>query len=383
MSLRVRRVCFSDFRNYASFELDGLDALTILCGRNAVGKTNVIEGIQLLTALSSFRHPTIDQLVRHGAQHARIEARATDANRDLVVSCTLGEGKKRYALNGKGKQAHALCGLVPSVTFTPDDLNLVKGPMSGRRAALDSLGVQLSRNYYVVKRDYEQVLRFKNRLLKEEADDNLLESINETLVVCGSALVRYRSALIDRIVPRLCSSYDSITAGEERLSCCYVPSWCEDEPSCMHDAKRSCDGASRPLSLSREVVRKALESALLSRGAEERARKRAVVGPHADRIGFFINGADAGIYGSQGQQRSVVLAFKMAEVFVVEEVLNQKPVLLLDDVMSELDEARRSALMGFLEDDVQTFITTTNLSYFDSETLRRARVVNLPLEEGA
>lgn len=111
-------------------------------------------------------------------------------------------------------------------------------------------------------------------------------------------------------------------------------------------------------------------------------RKKSLVGPHADRIEFLIGGADAAVFGSQGQQRSVVLAFKLAEAQVVEEVLRQKPVLLLDDVMSELDESRRSALTDYMADDVQTFVTTTNLSYFGRDVLDRARIVHLPLVPG-
>lgn len=382
MSLVVNRISFSDFRNYSSLALDGLGPLTIFCGRNAVGKTNIVEGIQLLTALASFRHPTVEQLVRTGAASARIEADVSDGNRELSVSCSIGEGKKRYALNGKAKRPHDLAGLVPSVAFTPDDLDLVKGAMSVRRAALDALGVQLSRNYYVVKRDYEQVVRYKNRLLKEEAGDDLVASINETLLTCGSALTCYRAALFGRLSPALSECYGEISDGGEQLRVRYVPSW-EERPGSLWEALGGQAGESPEAAISRDDARAALERALAVRGAEERARRRAVVGPHADRVEFFIDGADASVYGSQGQQRSCVLAFKMAEVAAVESVLNQKPVLLLDDVMSELDEVRRRALVGFLGKDVQTFITTTNLSYFDFSTLGRARIIELPLKERA
>ena len=114
--------------------------------------------------------------------------------------------------------------------------------------------------------------------------------------------------------------------------------------------------------------------------AQERARHRALVGPHADRIEFFVEGRPVGVYGSQGQQRSAVLAFKLAEVTLICDLLGQQPVLLLDDVMSELDEQRRRALVKFVSGDIQTFITTANLAYFDEDLLAAARVVRLPLE---
>ena len=230
MSLTVRRIAFDDFRNYRSFELDGLGPLTILVGPNAVGKTNVVEGIQLLTALSSFRHPTAEQLVRVGATAARLAADVTDGSRALEITLRVEEGAKRYALNGKPKRSPDLKGLVPSVAFTPDDLDLVKGAMSIRRAAMDALGSQLSANHGVIKRDYERVVRYKNRLLKEEASDDLLESINETLVTCGAQLVCYRAALFEKLAPALRTRYDGLASRGESLRAFYVPSWEPFEP---------------------------------------------------------------------------------------------------------------------------------------------------------
>ena len=121
----------------------------------------------------------------------------------------------------------------------------------------------------------------------------------------------------------------------------------------------------------------ALTSALEARRGEELARRKSVVGPHSDEIGFYIEGKNAGNYGSQGQQRSIVLACKLAEASIIEDMLSQKPVLLLDDVMSELDEHRRHALVEFISGDMQTFITTANLAYFDDSLLKNASVVQL------
>ncbi len=373
MGLKVKRISFRDFRNYPSLDLGELGPLNVFCGPNATGKTNVVEGIQLLTSLTSFRHPTIEQLVRSGCSAAHLEIEVSDGSRELSIACSLGEGKKRYELNGKAKRGADLKGLVPSVTFTPDDLNLVKGSMSVRRTALDDLGSQLSRNYYVVRKDYDQVIRYKNRLLKEEASPDLIESINETLVTCGSQLFCYRKALFGKVVPELARRYGEMAPGEETLTASYIPSWGGVDTLNPEDL---------PSTPERVAVRERLAEALWARGGEERSRRRSLVGPHADRMEFFIDKRDAGVYGSQGQQRSVVLAFKMAEVAVLESVLHQKPVLLLDDVMSELDESRRRALMGFMADDVQTFITTTNLSYFNPAELASAHIVALPFEGG-
>lgn len=366
MDLRISHISFCDFRSYEAFDLSDIGPLTVFVGPNAAGKTNIIEGVQLLTAQSSFRNPTVHQLVRAGSSFGRLQADVTDGSRQLTLGVQLVEGKKKHLLNGKPKRTADLKGLVPSVTFTPDDLELSKGSMSVRRAALDSLGSQLSANHYLIRRDYEKVLRHKNHLLKEDSSSLLIESMNEMIVTCGAQLACYRSALFEKLASSMSSYYSEITEGRESLTACYVPSWEDHDPS-----------VSRSYSFGRDEARASLSCALQKRLPDERARRRALVGPHADKIEFFIDGSNAGVFGSQGQQRSVVLAFKLAEVSLIQDILGQKPVLLLDDVMSELDSARRRALVSFVAGDIQTFITTTNLSYFDEDLLTRARVVRL------
>lgn len=367
MTLSIEHIGFTNFRNYERFELNDIGALTLFVGPNAVGKTNIVEGIQLMTALSSFRHPLIDQVIKHGESYARAEARVTGDDRVLDIVMLLESHKRKYTLNGKARRPADLKGLVPSVSFTPDDLDLVKGSMSVRRTAIDALGSQLSPNHYLIKKDYEKVIRYKNRLLKEEAQVALIDSINETLVTCGAQLACYRAALFAKLAPEISRRYADIAQGE-KLQVTYVPSW-------MAPVSREtpCEVAS----FSRDEARDALTSALKARRGEELARRKSVVGPHSDEIGFYIEGKNAGNYGSQGQQRSIVLACKLAEASIIEDMLSQKPVLLLDDVMSELDEHRRHALVEFISGDMQTFITTANLAYFDDSLLKNASVVQL------
>lgn len=366
MDLSIDHISFLNFRSYDTFDLEDIGPLTVFVGPNAVGKTNIVEGIQLLTAQASFRHAPVEQLVHAGSDFARLSADVSDGNRQLELCLQLAEGRKKHLLNGKAKNTADLKGLVPSVTFTPDDLDLAKGSMSIRRAALDTLGSQLSANHYLIRRDYEKVLRHKNRLLKDEASPALVEAMNETLITCGAQLACYRAALFEKLAASMASYYTEITGGAETLEACYIPSWAEHDPAKIETYV-----------FSRDEARMALAQALRQRGAEERARHRSVVGPHADHIEFFIDGKNASSYGSQGQQRSVVLAFKLAEATLIQSILHQKPVLLLDDVMSELDAARRRSLVSFISGDIQTFITTTNLAYFDDDLLQSARIVEL------
>lgn len=364
MTLRIERLGFQRFRSYERFSLDDIGMLTVFAGPNAVGKTNIIEGVQLLTALSSFRNAPIRELVFHGQDSALLTAEYAGDGRALEVKLVLAEHTKRAVLNGKSKRSADLKGIMPSVTFTPDDLDLVKGSMSKRRRALDLLGSQLHGNYHQIQKDYEKVVRHKNRLLKESSDPLMLASIDQMVVEVGSQLCCYRSALFEKLSMPLSRIYGEIAQGREQLEASYVPSW-------------DVDSAAEPRAFTREEAREALERELSVHAVEEARRQRAVVGPQADAIRFRIDGHDAGSFGSQGQQRSIVLAWKLAEAVTIEEMLDQPPVLLLDDVMSELDGARREALVSYIARDVQTFITTANIDYFDAAMLNAANVIEL------
>ncbi len=368
-NLALRRLEFVDFRNYERFSLDDIGSLTVLVGPNATGKTNVVEGVSLLTAQGSFRHPLMSQLVRQGASCARLKALAESGSRRLDLDISIAEGKKVHRLNGKAKPVSELRGLMPSVAFTPDDLFLVKGSHGLRRRALDDIGSQLSANHYLIRRDYEKLLQHKNKALKKGADPVLVASLNEMLATVGSTLEAYRRALFCRLLAAMAERYAQLTGGHEALTGRYVPSWESGEASALLPAS-----AEPP---ARDEAKARFEEALARRLPEELRRGRSLVGPHADRVELFVAGLAVEDFASQGQQRSVVLAWKLAEVALVQEILHQQPILLLDDVMSELDAARRRALIDFLADDIQTFVTTTNLAYFDADLLARARVVDL------
>ena len=371
MSLRIEHITFSDFRNYEALDLNGISDLTVFVGPNAVGKTNIVEGIQLLTAQSSFKHPTSLQMIRQGATSARLAADVSDGNRELSIALSLSEGKRSFSLNGKMKRTADLKGLAPSVSFTPDDLQLSKGSMSLRRDAIDAMGSQMSRNHYLIRKDWDKVLRQKNMLLKDEADVLMLESINDLVITCGAQLTCYRAALFAKLSAYMESYYSEIAGSSERMDARFAPSWA-----------REGEWLSRDEALTKGDARSLLAEALKEKLSEERIRRRSLVGPQADRIEFFVGGKQVSVYGSQGQQRSVVLAFKLAEVSLIRDILSQQPILLLDDVMSELDEHRRRSLVQFVSSDIQTFITTANLAYFDKDLLAHADIVQLPLEGG-
>lgn len=377
MSLTIRQLELCNFRNYRHLLCDSLSDLNIFVGPNAVGKTNIVESIDLLTSISSFRNPKAAELVGPYERFARAEILAEGDNRFLRLDLHVSEGKKKYLLNGKEKAASRLRGMVPSVSFTPDDLMLIKGPNAPRRHAIDVLGAQLTANYSAIRKDFEQILRQKNNLLKDDPPRAFLDSIDETFVTCATQFYCYRVSLFEKLVPHINAYYQDIAQRDERVVGEYIPSWIASASATRADVSRETTPEAFPDPHDKERVRLLLQQTIAENRYRELSARRSLIGPHKDEIRFFIDGRNASVFGSQGQQRSLVLAWKLAEVRLVEEMLGKKPLLLLDDVMSELDEIRRRELTKYVLASTQTFITTTNLDYFAPEMLDCACVTHL------
>lgn len=370
--LRITHIHLNDIRNCCQADVAITGRLTIFVGPNAAGKTNVVEAVQLLTAGQSFRHARSADLIRHGATTARAVLTVADEVRHLEMSLAINETTRTYALNGKAKRVADMRGIMPSVAFTPDDLDLVKGSPAHRRDALDALGVQLNKNYQVILRDFEKILRHKNRLLKE-GEVSMLDAVNELYVKVAAQLQNYRRALFARLEPQISAHYAHIADGET-LHGYYEASGQTTTPASTDQAPP------RKRSEAAMVDSQALAAAVEAHRVDELAAHRTLVGPSHDRIMFQIEGMDATRFASQGQQRSAVLAWKLAEADTINDVLGTFPVLLLDDVMSELDAHRRAAFVRYLQHDIQAFITTANLDYFDREMIQEAQIVQLPFE---
>ena len=359
--LDIKRLSFRDFRNYPTLELTDLAHLVVVVGDNALGKTNIIEAVQLVSMMDSFRKPSWGDVVRKGAESARvvIEYRLNGCDNSIVLDVC--DNARAYQHNEKPKSRRELLGLLPAVLFTPDDLQIVQGPAERRRVCVDDLGCQISRTYVDILHDYTRVVKQKNSLLREDyVDPYILDSWNRNLVKLGSSLMTHRIALFKRLMERTKAAYHKI-APHEQLTACYVPSWkaLNDD-----DDENDNDGLAGKVEQYRN---------------QELRQKRTLVGPHRDEISFYLNGSDARRFGSQGQQRSIALATKIAEVEVLRDVTGADPILLLDDVMSEIDASRRSMLLDLIDMTTQTLITTTNLGYFDERTLQHAQVIRLPL----
>lgn len=359
------RLNLEGFRNYERFELRPHPALTVLVGPNAIGKTNIIEGLQLLTTASSFRRPRWEDLVRWGDSRAAIALTAEEGERRLDVRLEIeADGTHTFRVNGQTRRrASDVVGRFPSVVFTPDDLDLVKGPADRRRAAIDDLGSQLSPAYASLRRDYGRVVRQRNALLKDDPGSRELAVWDDSAAALGARLLTHRVRLLDRVMTQAQLHYGSM-AGGEPLSWTY-----EDRCGLPVDA----NGARVEV----EAAEACIRAEMARRAGEERRRAVTLVGPHRDDVVFLVGGRDARAFASQGQQRTAALAWKLAEVDIVEDVARSRPMLLLDDVMSELDADRRAALSQTVAGRTQTFVTTTNLGYFDDAMLSDATIVDL------
>lgn len=368
-NLHIDAVTYANFRNYDYFSLDCEENVVLIIGLNAVGKTNLIEGIQLTTALTSFRNPRVDHLIKEGERQGLVSTTLADSARHLNIELNLTPEGRTYTLNKKKKRTHDIRGILPAVLFCPDDLNLIKGSSSGKRAALDALGSQISANYHAIRKDYDKILRQKNHYLKGNTSHAYLQSINEVVASVGAHVYYLRSHLLKELTPYIQQFYSELTNNSETVQVRYIPSWNRWDVN-LENVFDITD-------VSRENARIALMDAMEDYHSQEHERHCSLFGPQVDRIEFYLNGRNASMFASQGQQRSLVLSYKMAEVALIADKIGYPPVLLLDDVMSELDIARREQLMSLLSGSIQTFITATNKEYFTPSFLRTAQVVEI------
>ena len=359
MGLHVSSLELRDWRNFEQKDISFSPGMTVLHGPNAVGKTNTVEALQLLTAGVSFRKPRPVQLVREGCESAKASVHLRGDGRVIDVDCLVEGFRRKLRRNGQPCQSADVPESMMSVLFNPDDLSFVKRGASQRRDELDAFGRQANRGFAKVLAAYQRAVEQRNQLLKEENPNlALLDAWDASVALGGATLLLARLRLFERLIPMLSEVYQHICGGE-RLECHYECSLGNDVIGMARD----------------ELTARFLDRLANGRTADLR-RQQTLVGPHRDDLCFVLDGRDARTYGSQGQQRSVVLAWKMAEVKLSSEILGEQPLLLLDDVMSELDEQRRAAVVSFVQEGIQTVVTTTNLGYFPQTLLNAAEVVS-------
>jgi len=371
MSVILKELQLHNFRNHHFFSIQQPQQLIIIIGKNAAGKTNIIEAVQLTTMLESFRCPHWSTVVKDNREAAVIKAEFLQNERSLEVQMNVEEGKRSYFLNGKKKNRFDLIGLNPAVVFVPDDLTLVKDSAEVRRKLIDDTGQQLSPTYLRIWADYQKTVKQRNAILKEHFDTSpelpLLESWDENLIILGALLFIHRIKLYRRYMEKVGQYYQQIS-DNELFSSRYIPSFSEPGADLLDEAL---------LNMDKEEVEEQLQKTLETVREKEWIRTKTLVGPHRDEIIFYIDGLEARKFASQGQQRSIALALKLGQLALIKEISGNQPILLLDDVMSELDESRREALIKAIDGQIQTIITATDLSCFNESLLQSAQIIEL------
>lgn len=376
----LENIYLRTFRNYLEQAVNFQEQKTIIVGNNAQGKSNLLEAVELLATLKSHRTSRDRELVLDGCNAGQILGQVKRAYGSAELTLTLRkQGKRTIALNKEPlKRQIEFLGNLNAVQFSSLDLDLVRGAPETRRDWIDSLLVQLEPVYAHILQQYNQVLRQRNALLKairkQEQDLRLGISPNnashnsvdktqlllwdEQLAAAGSRVTRRRARVIKRLTPIAQKWHERISGKTETLNITYAPNvvWTEDSP---------------------EKVQQAFLAKIEDRRVAEYHQGKTVVGTHRDEIEFTINETPARYYGSQGQQRTLVLALKLAELKLIEEIIGEAPLLLLDDVLAELDPNRQNQLLETIGDRFQTLITTTHVSSFNDLWLKNAQILTV------
>jgi len=345
--VHLTTLALTDFRCYPAAQVTFPPAVTVVTGANGQGKTSLLEAIGWLALGRSFRGVPDAALVRDGSEEAIVRGSVEHDSGTRQVDVALrAAGRHRILLNGRpAARARDLLGSLRVTVFAPDDLQLVKGGPSNRRVYLDELLVAAVPRYAGVHADYERVLRHRNALLRGGVRDaearTTLAVFDDQLVGAGGELTRGRLRLVDRLAPMVDDAYRGLAHAAGGITARYAPDW---------------DDAATPFDV--EHVEARLRDALERTRAQERARGVTLVGPHRDEWRLTIDGRDSRTHASQGEQRTLALALRLAAHHVTADVVGSDPVLLLDDVFSELDPDRSRALLAALPTDAQTLITT-------------------------
>jgi DNA replication and repair protein RecF len=400
--LYLQHLSLTNFRNYVRLDLDLPAGTIVLQGANAQGKTNLLEAIYYLSTSRSPHTTTNRQLINWLADeeplpHARLVAEVAKGETIYRIEITLmkrpGVGgvrlQKEIRINGVPRRAMDLLGVMNAVLFRPQDMDLADGPPSRRRQYLDTTLCQVNRPYCETLRDYHRVIEQRNALLRglrergRSAGDELF-FWDEKLIAAGAQLIAARQAALAELERLAQPVHRALSGGKETLRLRYVPSFDPSrEPDAAYQTTLGLDmpaGTGELPPVTPSQVAESFRAHLCRAQREEIARGMTFLGPHRDDFCFEANGVDLRTYGSRGQQRTAVLALKLAETQFMLQETGHQPILLLDEVMAELDRHRQRHLLQAVNGVQQAVLTTTEWGVFGEEFLNQA--LRLSVREG-
>ncbi|MBS5115686.1 MAG: DNA replication/repair protein RecF [Erysipelotrichaceae bacterium] len=351
--MRINKLELTNFRNFESFELSFNHDINIFLGKNAQGKTNLIEAIYLLSVCRSFRTHILEQLICFDQKFTKVSANVLSNNKTLDLEVVIaGKNKKAKIDHNDIHKTSEYVGYLNAVVFTPDDLNLIKGGPSLRRKFIDLELSKVSPIYVFNLSKYNRLLKEKNKYLKilnakKVKSDIYLEVLNEQMALLQVDIIKKRVDFISKLSFKASKIYDCIAQNKEKLSLNYQSF----------------------INYQSETLASDILESLNSNSEKDIKYTLTQIGIHKDDIIVLLNDKNAINFASQGQQRTIVLAMKIALLELIKEEIGEYPILLLDDVLSELDGSRKAMLLNLLNQKIQTFITTTSVEDIDEKII--------------
>lgn len=357
--MRLVDLKLTNYRNCRDITLDFAADKILIIGKNAQGKTNILESIFFLSSLKSPRTSNNLELINFDASRVEINANMIKADTDIELDYSYTSDKTRELRINKVKTSPKnFKSVLKTVLFSTSDLMLLRGNPSDRRNWLDRAISQVYPAYDERLSKYDKIRIQKNNFLKDGViNDTLLDVYNEQLTITGSNIIYLRKKFLKEI-EKIAKEKHLIISETEDLKLEYTCSFLQEETEV-------------------DEIAHAFRIALETRKSEELRRAQSCVGPHRDDITFFINGSEATKYASQGQQRTVVLALKLSELDIITEKTGDEPILLLDDVLAELDDLRQNYLLKSINDRTQTVITSVDTILFEDEFLKDVKIYKI------
>ena len=369
--MKIKSLKLLYFRNYLSTNIDAHPSLNVLVGNNANGKTNIIESIFCLALGKSYRTKSDSECIMFGETATAMSCVVSKNNKNLDIMLGINnKGKSAKIAGVKKTKLTDFVGELNVVLFSPEDLQIVKGSPALRREFINREFYQFSRIYHKYNLMYQHLLKQRNSYLKDmrknpkdEMALTYLETLTSQLAKVALYITKERVSFVQDISKLTYENMLNISNGQETLKIRYKSSVLE-----ALNIKDTDDEAFTEENLTNVIMRKSFDD--IMRGSTR-------IGPQHDDLEFYINDLDAKMFASQGQQRSIVLSLKLAEINYLKEKTGTYPVLLLDDVLSELDKNRQLKLLDAINENVQTFITTPSISDIKEDLLKKAKVFKI------
>jgi len=359
----LRSIKLKNFRNYETLELSFKEGINIVYGENAQGKTNLLESIYVLALTKSHRSFIDYNLIKEGEINSKITGIVEKENIATTYEVLLEKKKKKCFIDSDEiKKLSDYISNLNIIIFYPEDLEIIKGSPQIRRRYLNTEISQLDRNYFKILNDYMRLLKMRNESLKNMISYSGMEhpyfkAVTDYFIEKAALLYKMRIKFIQKI-NEYCEAIFLDISGKKGFHIEYESSF-------------------KLENLSLEEIKDQLRKKITEVSTSEYRAKISLIGPHKDDISFWIDTINLRNFGSQGQQRMAILAIKLSEITVFENYCHDKPILLLDDVFSELDDGKKNNLLSYISSDIQTIITTTEISNIENSILEKSKLIEI------